>query len=389
MKRLFIYALCASVFFVGLGAMVEGVGARFKSDAKALDVIAKARQAVGGDAALAGVRSMVITGQSTHTFIIDGQTRTEQGQTEIALQMPNQLSKRIKIGSGDGSESAMRSHDVMILKRGDGEIIEGKDGEFTTPDGKKIIIKKSDGGNAEFNSADGKKFTITVDGGTAGENVKEIETPDGKKRVIVRTIDGGNAATWSDEKGENVTVDGKNIQIRRAAHGADGMRNNELLRLTLSLLLTSPEGMDVSYSFVGEGTVDGTAVNTVDAAFAGSTVRMHFDRTSYLPVAISYTGHKMPIMIHRTTNGEGVTGDKQIAVFAKKMEGPGEGSEHFVRFTDYRSVGGVQLPHRWTTTVGGQLSESFEVSTFEINPANIAERFSEQKVFVRTKQPGQ
>ena len=35
--------------------------------------------------------------------------------------------------------------------------------------------------------------------------------------------------------------------------------------------------------------------------------------------------------------------------------------------------------------VGGQPSEVFDVASYEINPANIAEKFQNQKTFVRTK----
>ncbi len=53
-----------------------------------------------------------------------------------------------------------------------------------------------------------------------------------------------------------------------------------------------------------------------------------------------------------------------------------------VKFSDYRSVNGVQLPFKWTQT-----DETFNVTSYEINPVNIGEKFQNQKVFVRTKKP--
>lgn len=361
MKKFFVYVTCASIFFVGLGTMVDNVGAKFKSDAKALEIIGKARQAVGGEAALAEVRSLIIKGQTTHTMKIDGVERTELGQTEIVMQLPDKLMKMVKIGSGEiGDESAMKTHDVFVMKKGKGEV---KDGEFTTSDGKKIVIRKGDGSNAEFKSAEGKKFIVTDE--RTDSNVEEIDTTDGKK-VIVRKVEGGSY-------GE--------------AHSA--MRQNELLRFTLSLLLSAPEGMDVSYTYVGEGNLEGVAVNTVDASFAGSAFRMHFDKGTNLPVAMSYSGQKMPVIIRRTTKdgNPAEVATKDVKVFTHKIEGPGETAEHFVRFTDYRSVNGVQLPYKWTTTVGGQTTEVLDITSFEVNSANIAERFDGQKIFVRTPKP--
>jgi hypothetical protein len=361
MKRFSIYILCTVLLTIGAGAIVERVGARFKSDAKAVEIIAKARQALGGEAALAEVRSIVIKGQTTQTINVDGQQRTEQGSTEIVMQLPDKLVKKVQIGNGPGPEGAMKTADVVIVQK-------GGDGDFTSTDGRKVIVTKvaGDPGNAEEITDDGKQFTIRM---KEGSNVREIDTADGK-RVVVKTVNGG----------EGVGGGEKQVRVRR--HGG-GYLENELLRTTLSLLASAPEGADVSYTFVGEGTVDGIAVNTVDASAGGSVIRMHFDRATYLPVAISFTGHKMPMVFTRTTKeGAGANGG-DVMVFTKKVEGSEAGSEHFVRFADYRSVNGVQMPHRWTTTIGGQTSEILEVTSYELNPADIAARFPAEKMMIR------
>ena len=45
----------------------------------------------------------------------------------------------------------------------------------------------------------------------------------------------------------------------------------------------------------------------------------------------------------------------------------------------------MQLPYKWTQTVGGEADETFDMTSYEINPANIAEKFQGQKVRMRTK----
>ena len=45
MKRFMIFVFAASFVFVGLGALVDGVNAKFKSDEKALEIIRAARAA--------------------------------------------------------------------------------------------------------------------------------------------------------------------------------------------------------------------------------------------------------------------------------------------------------------------------------------------------------
>ena len=76
---------------------------------------------------------------------------------------------------------------------------------------------------------------------------------------------------------------------------------------------------------------------------------------------------------------------REVVTFTRKIDADAAPVENFVRFSDYRSVGGVQLPYRWATSVGGSVKETFDVTTFDVNPANIAEKFQNQKVMVRTK----
>ena len=179
----------------------------------------------------------------------------------------------------------------------------------------------------------------------------------------------------------------KNISSWNAMrHGGAhaGIKQNELLRMTLALLVTAPEGMDVSYTFAGESDVDGTSVNIINAEFGGASYKLFFSRSSNLPVAMSYSGHAMPVMV-KLTRPVPAAGDaaKDVMVFNRKIEGEPATAEHFVRFSDYRSTGGVQLPYKWATTVNGSAGEVFDVTSYEINPANIAEKFGEKKVFVR------
>ncbi len=362
MKKFIVSVLGVTVFCVGLGALVEKAGATFKSDEKALALIRQARLAIGGEQSIAEVHSMIIKGNTTVTLKVNGTTRNEQGETEIAMQLPDKLSKMVKIGrhnGPDGEGLKTEKHDVVIM-RGEGNAEAISEG----PGRKKIIVRKVDGGNGEIEKihAEGK------DG--------EFTTSDGKK-VILRKGDGNEI--------EKIIV-GPEKGGEHAAY-----RQNELLRTALSLLLTAPEGMDVSYTFVGERDVDGTTCNVVNAEFAGSSVKIYLSKASSLPVMFSYQGHDMPnVMFVRTREPNGPAADamKDKVTFNHKNEGR-EAAEVQVRFADYRSVGGVQLPHMWTTFVGGQTSEVFDVTSYELNPANIAEKFQNQKVFVRTKKEGQ
>lgn len=371
MKKFAVSVLTISVFFVGLGSLAEQVGAKFKSDEKALEIVRKARTALGGDAALAEVRSMVITGRTVHMVKIGDAERQEPGETEIALQFPDKLSQRIKIGKDDGTgpRSISETHDVVIVKSGDEARIKlqgGENDEFTTSDGKKIVIREHVGGEE-------KVFT------------------EGDKKVIVRKIENGEpmSGTVTFER----KLDGKpgeekhHTVFARAAHGA-GVRQNELLRLSLSLLLTAPEGIEVSYTFAGESDIDGTPVNIINAEFAGSSYKLFVAKSNNLPVAVSYRGMSMPRIV-KFTRGDAPAGEPagDHVTFTRKLAPEGEAAEHIVKFSDYRSTGSVQLPYKWTTTFAGAVRETFDVTSYDLNPANIAERFANEKVLVRATKP--
>ncbi len=358
MKRFIVSVLSVSVFFIGLGGLIEKASATFKSDERALELLRKARQAVGGDSAIGGVRSMTITGKATKTFEIDGAARSENGDVEINFELPNKMSRKMKIGSGDGSELVDKKVDVIVMKKGDGD-------------------------NLQWKTADGdglKKVTVVKKDGTS----EEIKI-DGKEPIILKKTD-GETATWTSEDGKTVNVDGKQVFIKRAdgLMSGDKVRSNELFRTTLSLLLTAPEGLDVSYTYVGEGSVDGAACDIIAANDGGSTIKLYLDKSTSLPRMMTYQSHK-PFMIRIKKDDKQPTTDGETKIFERKLEAP-EMAEFQVKFSDFRSVNGLQLPHRWTQTIGGKADEVLEISSYEVNPANIAEKFKEipTKIFVRT-----
>lgn len=365
MRKFIISVIGVTAFCIGLGAVVDRAGATFKSDEKALALVRQARLAIGGDQSLAEVRSMVIKGNTSVTFKVGGVSQTEPGETEIAMQLPDKLTKMVKIGRHDGTDGQTmtnRSHDVFIMKK-DGAANDASDGN------KKVVVKKVDGDGQEVEV---EKIITNGEGG-------EWTSADGKKVIIRKAGEPGTEDVIVRSGDPNA----KRIKVEAGAHGDQhrGMRQNELLRTTLSLLLTAPEGIDVRYTFAGEGDVDGTPANIVNAEFAGSNIRLYLSKASSFPVMISYQGHAMPkFLAFKSKDGEQAHVDKVI--FNHKVEAP-EMAEVQIRFSDYRGVSGVQLPYRWTTSVAGQVTEVFDVTSYEINPANIAERFQKQNVFVR------
>lgn len=386
MKKFVMMVLGVSVFFVGLGAIVDKSAAHFKSDEKALELIRKARQAIGGDSSIAGVQNMIIVGNTTKTIKGDGVERIVQGETEIAMQLPDKLMKMTKLGNSDGSGTADVRKEINVVVTDDGKgaanwTEKGDDGLHS----KRIIIKNSDGTVQELNGADADKVIVT-DSGTAENGSRKIilKKADGTTEVINGA--GADKMMFKSEGGNN-----QEIEVRRAGAGEnhEKMRHNEMLRLSLGLLLTAPEGLDVSYTYGGESSIDGTLCNLVVAEGGGLSYKLFLDASSNLPVMMTYMGMEMPTMVRfkseSPTNGDGA---KDNMVFMRKMDGPHpEMTEYTVKFSDFRSTGGIQLPYKWVQTVGGRADETFDVTSYDINSPNIADKFKNDKIMVRTKKP--
>jgi hypothetical protein len=373
MKRFFLMILLVSVFFTGLGGMLRETTAKFKSDEKALAILQKARLAIGGENSIAAVNSLIVTGRSTRTLKFDGTTeKTLQGDMELTLQFPDRMMKSFKLVNNDGpGGEKMINHqvDIVIVKDGEGNAqwrTAEPGADIKLDDGKKIIIKKDDGTSEEVQARSNTTFIVKkVDGGTGEIQVEAQPGGAGKQMVLTR-------------KGEPTP-------------GEFPWQTSALARTTLSLLLTTPQGTDVSYLYGGEESVDGTACNLINAQFGNAAVKLYLSVDSNLPVMISYQDAKPIVFAFKTHDGAGAeagavagaAGDKEMKVFTHRT-GPPETAEFQVRFSDYRNVNGVMLPFKWTQTMGGQPDEVTDVTGYEINPANIAEKFkSNGKVVIR------
>lgn len=411
MKRFIVTTLSVAVFFFGLGALIEKTAAQFKSDPAALDLIQKARIAIGGDAAIASIESIRIVGRTTQNFDFDGQMRAEAGEMEIALRFPNSMSRTIRIGSGaDGAERKAFSFTMLDqpsmdfatgMAAGAGHakaakaLIHRADGSLESVDPatlEKILAERKVRIAATAGEAKDRSIILSRDGEviTAPEASQiflrkaEVEAgAAGGHRVIVRTPDG----SFKNADG-TVIIDSEGQELRAALGSAraaaplavTGIRQNEMLRTTLALLLTAPQGTDVTYTYGGESVIEGTACNIVVATSGASSYKIYLSQSTSLPVAMSYTGSSAPRVMFKRDSGTGVGATTYRTAETQ--------SEILVTYSDYRSINGVLLPHRWTQSSGNVVNEIVDVTSYEINPANIGEKFQNPHILIRSKKDG-
>jgi len=379
------------VFFIGVASIIEKAGARFSHDTKAMEIISKAKAAIGGENNIAKVKSMSIVAKTTHYFGDEG--KEQQGGMEINFALPNRYSKMIKIGApGKTNDGDVRKEVNVIMMNGDTDSSEievtagGKDkkgvflirksgdGEEDFEDieikGDKIIIKKKDGTTEEIDKNSDKVKKIVINEDSDGSNTWTTE--DGKE-IIVKKRSGGKTK-WK-------TTDGKTIEIITDAKvGPEGMQDNEILRTTISLLLTPPEGMNVEYKFLGEGNVDGSKTNIVGITMKENSFKLHIDASSNLPSMLSFNGRAHRVMVFKE---KGESTEKLMEIKAKMADA--KDVEHQVKFSDFKTVGGLKLPHQWSESADGKKAQSVSVTSYKINPSDIEDKFKHKKVYFKKK----
>ncbi len=348
MKK-FIAVLSLLIFIGATGKMIEKAGAKMKSDDKALAIIAQARQAIGGDAAIGIVQSLTVNAHVEQILTFDAAPRIEQGELEINLELPSHFSKMIRLGNPGANEN------VDVVRQVE-----------------KVVIIKKDGQTEKNIPADVENVIIARPGEKGKFIIKESdENTDGGDQKLVKKI----------------------IVKHSDSPNSGNVRQNEMFRMTFALLLSAPEGVDVSYIYAGDSSVDGSACDLISVEQNSvSAFQVCFDKSSHLPLEMTFQGHK-PLFINvgKQESGAVKTTEKRVIIITK--DGPkdaavsnvevvnGNGdepdatAEYKVKFSNYHTVNGVNLPHKWTQTVAGQTDQTINVSAFEINPANIADKF--------------
>lgn len=162
------------------------------------------------------------------------------------------------------------------------------------------------------------------------------------------------------------------------------IHRTEFSRYLLAILVMPPPSLVVEYKYAGESEVESAQADVVDVAgperFA---VRLFFDKQTHLPLLLSYRGNKPRIMtsFNRSTDKNVKVedavkhardeADKKLAEPAPKPEEV----EFFIRVTEYKKVGGLTLPHKFTFLTEAEVSEEFQISKYQVNPEFKSDRF--------------
>jgi hypothetical protein len=159
----------------------------------------------------------------------------------------------------------------------------------------------------------------------------------------------------------------------------------EYARYLLALLLSSPSGYDIEFNYAGEAVADDGRADVIDATGPENfAARLFLDKETHLPLMLTYRAPK-PRMItsmmsstdDRKKQEEHVREAREKAAQELATTKP-ELVEMQLRFTDYRKVGGLMLPHRITQGSDGEVNEEWDIKAYELNPQFKADKFQKK-----------
>jgi len=154
----------------------------------------------------------------------------------------------------------------------------------------------------------------------------------------------------------------------------------EFSRYLLAMILTPPPSLAVEYKYAGESDVEDIKADVIDVTGPDNfSVRVFFDKSSHIPLLLSYRGPKPRVMTMTRQAGsrEDIAKAREEAEKKMRTEVPPapEEVDFYIRLEDHKKVGGLMLPHKLTFLTENEVSEEFEISKYQLNPQFKADRF--------------
>jgi len=161
----------------------------------------------------------------------------------------------------------------------------------------------------------------------------------------------------------------------------------EMARYLLAITLAAPESFAVDYKYAGESDVDDAKAEVIDVTGPDKfAVRLFFDKSSHLPLLISYRGPKPRIVTMTRSAGGGQVKPEDMKKaredaekrLASETPAVPEEVDFYIRLSDHKKVNGLLLPYKFTFLTGEDVSEEFEISKYQMNPQFKSDKFEKR-----------
>jgi hypothetical protein len=203
--------------------------------------------------------------------------------------------------------------------------------------------------------------------------------------ISTRALSGGKA--WSGNSGGGGMVfriagpGGQQVSPEQMEEMQRRIYNAEFSRYLMAMILTPPPSLAVEYKYAGESDVEDMKADVIDVTGPDNfSLRVFFDKSSHLPLLLSYRGPKPRIMTmqRQATAKEDLAKAREEAEKKMQAQAPPAAPEEvdfYIRLTDHKKVGGLMLPHKLTFLTENEVSEEFEISKYQLNPQFKSDRF--------------
>ena len=274
-------------------------------DARVAEILAAARQALGGEAALSKVQTLTVTG-STRRMMGD---REINGDVTLDFILPDKMRRTDSFGIPGGPTMER----VSVLNNG--EVWD----DSTNRGGGGFMMRMGPGGP----------------GGQGGP--------------------GGPPREPTEEERQRM----RQAQAQRM--------KNEMARHSLAFLLRT----DASVTYAGEAEAEDGKADVIEVKpLGGTAMKLFIDQATHLPLMVTYEG-VLPRMIGMRPGGQRPTPEE----IEKMRSEPPQTALFEVRYSEYKKVDGVLLPHLITTGANGNVTEEWTIDKFRVNPALKPESF--------------
>ena len=230
---------------------------------------------------------------------------------------------------------------------------------------------------------------------SSGDFEMEVLLPEKYKRTENMSLMGGAAQVTRIDgfNGEQAFYDtsssGGMVMIRRPGDNDPNRQTAQLrsmkadvARNLITWLLFVPDSYQIEFAYAGEAESPEGKADVLDVKGAnGFAAKLFLDKQSHKPLMLSYRA-VLPRMVMRAGGEAGSREDAENRLKEIEKEAHAEAakmaaqeSEIQLFLSDYRSVDGIQLPHRISRSVNGEVNEEWEVKKFKINPPLKAEKF--------------
>lgn len=205
----------------------------------------------------------------------------------------------------------------------------------------------------------------------------EVMTMMGNMEITrIEALNGNNV--WEDQQ---TGGGGGMVMIRRGGKAGDPKAAEDLIRgeamkTAFGFVLNSPSSLPMTFTYAGEAEAPEGKADVLDAKVpVGPALRFYFDQKSHRLLMLTYKGKRPRVITHQ---GGGPPSEEDLQKRMKESEAEAAKQpdvEYQTRFSDYKEVSGISLPHKISKGIESETTEEFTVTKVKINPSLKPEKF--------------